>query len=261
MSDPWQRLRQFTQARIGLDRSGEAISTAAWLELQLAQAQARDAVWQPWDAAALAERLKGLGEDAIVVASQVANRSDYLQRPDLGRLLSDASRQALADQAAEAELAIIVTDGLSAKAIDAHFLEFWKVFGPQLNASGLRHGPIVLAPLGRVALSDAVGLELRARLAVMFVGERPGLSSNDSMGIYLTFNPQPGNHDAQRNCISNIRPPGGLDHKLAGIKLLYLIQESLRQRISGVGLKEDAIRSIGANREGSAGYLSQKPDA
>jgi ethanolamine ammonia-lyase small subunit len=247
MSDPWQNLRQFTQARIGLERHGHAISTAAWLELQLAQAEARDAVRQPWDPAALADRLKRLDEETILVASQVSDRAEFLQRPDLGRQLSHASRQALSKRAATdpPELAVIVTDGLSAKAIDAHFLAFWKTLALPLSKTGIRRGPIVLAPFGRVALSDAVGEALRARLAVVFVGERPGLSANDSLGIYLTYDPRPGNHDALRNCISNVRPPRGLDYETAGVKLLYLVQESLRLKLSGIGLKEDAAGALG----------------
>jgi len=239
LQDVWTRLRTFTQARIGLGRVGSAVPTSRLLEFQLAHAQARDAVLRVWDVAPIAEGLKVLAEETIHVVSQVTNRGDFLKRPDLGRKLSPQSRASLqlAPQTAN-ELSFIVSDGLSAKAIDRHFLAFWKIFSPQIQ--DLPYGPVVLAPYSRVALSDEVGEALGAKLSVIFIGERPGLSSSDSMGIYLTYHPQLGNHDANRNCISNIRPPDGLSYEHASAKLNYLIRESLRRQLSGIDLKEDA---------------------
>jgi ethanolamine ammonia-lyase small subunit len=231
--DIWTQLRTFTQARIGLGRSGSAVPTSRLLEFQLAHAQARDAVLRVWDVESFA---KVLGEDSILVTSQVDTRDAFLKRPDLGRQLSPASRAAL--QPSANELAIIVSDGLSSKAIETHFLPFWKVFAPQIR--DLQYSPLVLAPYARVALSDEVGAALGAKLSIIFIGERPGLSSSDSMGIYLTYHPKLGNHDANRNCISNIRPPDGLSYEQASAKLTYLIRESLRRQLSGVNLKEDA---------------------
>lgn len=249
MADIWEPLRRLTQARIGLGRAGAALPTKALLEFQRAHAEAREAVWRPWDYEGLAQALCAEGEKVLLVRSQADNRAIFLQRPDLGRRLTPESSASLAAEggsetpmalatAKKAEIAFVVSDGLSAKAIDTHFLPFWRVLRPQLKKFCI--APVVLAPFGRVALSDEIGASLRARLVVILLGERPGLSASDSLGAYLTYGPKLGNHDANRNCLSNIRPPEGLSYELAATRLMYLVQESLRLGISGVELKENA---------------------
>ena len=236
MSDVWQKLRGYTSARIGLTRAGVALSTPHLLEFQRAHAEARQAVWQTWNCAELQRQLQARGEKSILVETALHDRAQYLKRPDLGRRLRDPAGLAPAG----AELAIVVSDGLSPKAIEAHFLPLWQELAPRLRAASLTHAPLVLAPFSRVAVADEVGERLGARVALIFIGERPGLSASDSLGIYLTFAPRVGNTDADRNCLSNVREPGGLGYKLAADKLMYLLTESLRLQLSGVALKEDA---------------------
>jgi ethanolamine ammonia-lyase small subunit len=237
VNDPWKRLRSFTRARIGLPRSGHAVSTEVLLEFQRAHAEARDAVKQKWDVPAFAAQLKKINEPSATIESQVNNRDEFLKRPDLGRKLNSASKKLLKPKGEE--IVFIFSDGLSAKSIERHAILFWKALAPYLKKENFTYAPLVLAPFSRVALSDEVGEIMKVKLAVMIIGERPGLSSPDSLGVYLTYNPKIGNHDANRNCISNIRPPDGLDYDLAAQKLLYLIKESLRLQLSGVQLKEN----------------------
>lgn len=248
MSDPWNPLRRFTQARIGLGRAGHALPTGALLDFQLAHAQARDAVHWPWDAEAYAAEVRTLGAECLVLATPVADRSEYLRRPDLGRRLADASRDDLAEFSGEGfDIALAVTNGLSSTAVERHGLPLLAAILERYRALGLRVGPVCAVVNGRVALSDEIGAALKARLAVMVVGERPGLSAADSLGIYLTYAPGPGNTDAERNCLSNIRPPEGLDYGAAADKLAYLTGEALRRGLSGVGLKDEmALLPFGA---------------
>jgi ethanolamine ammonia-lyase small subunit len=233
VNDIWVKFRLATQARIGLGRNGHAISTKDLLQFQQAHAAARDAVQSEWDA------LKFSG---LLLKSQAHTRESYLKNPGLGRKLSEESVKLLEEKAKDSrtDLVFILTDGLSAKAVDAHFEKFWAVLQERLKASGFAPSPLVLVPFGRVAISDDVGAASGAKLAVMFVGERPGLSASDSLGIYLTYDPKSGNSDANRNCISNVRPPNGLGYEDASEKLMFLIQESLRRKLSGVDLKESA---------------------
>lgn len=240
MRDPWQPLRRFTQARIALGRAGHATPTAALLEFQLAHARARDAVHLPWPIGEFAERVRALGVDCLVLDTPVADRGEYLRRPDLGRKLTDASRARLAEVAADGtDVAIAVTNGLSSTAVERHALPLLETMLEHYRARGLSVGPVCAVANGRVALSDDIGAALKARVAVIVVGERPGLSAADSLGIYLTYAPRPGNSDAQRNCLSNIRPPEGLDYPAAAAKLLYLTEEALRRGLSGVALKDE----------------------
>jgi ethanolamine ammonia-lyase small subunit len=239
MTDTWALLRRFTQARIALGRAGHAVPTQVLLDFQLAHAQARDAVHFPWDIDAFAEQLRGLGAEVLVLDTLVGSRSEYLRRPDLGRLLSEESRTRLRNLSAEAaDVALIVTNGLSSTAIERHGIPLLQAILNGYRSRQLRVAPICLAANGRVALADDIGSILSARVAVIIVGERPGLSAADSLGIYLTFAPQAGNTDAQRNCISNIRPPEGLSYEAAAAKLIYLTGEALRRGISGVTLKD-----------------------
>jgi ethanolamine ammonia-lyase small subunit len=238
MSDPWITLRQYTQARIALGRVGCATPTKAHLDFQLAHALARDAVHQPWPVEEFATALNTRGWACRILASAVAHREQYLQRPDLGRRLSAASEDLLQTSPA-CDIAIIVSNGLSSSAVQQHGLALLDAVIPAYRQASLNPGPICLVPHARVALSDQIGASLNARLAVMIVGERPGLSAADSLGIYMTYAPTPGNSDAERNCISNIRPPQGLDYAAAAQKLLYLSQQALHLGLSGVALKDD----------------------
>ena len=241
MTDSWVALRRFTQARIALGRAGHAVPTRELLDFQLAHAQARDAVHFPWDIDAFAEELRGIGEEVLVLDTPVGNRSEYLRRPDLGRILTEESRTRLGNCAAgEADVALMVTNGLSSTAVERHGLPLLQAILNGCRVRQIRLAPVFLVANGRVALSDDIGGTLAARVALIVVGERPGLSAADSLGVYLTFAPQPGNTDAQRNCISNIRPPEGLGYEAAAAKLIYLTGEALRRGISGVALKDAA---------------------
>jgi ethanolamine ammonia-lyase small subunit len=240
MTDPWLALRRFTQARIALGRAGHAVPTRVLLEFQLAHAQARDAVHLSWAIEAFAGQVSGIGAEALILDTQVNTRSEYLRRPDLGRVLSDESRSRLgASRADGADVALIVTNGLSSTAVELHGFPLLQAIVDGYRAQQTRIAPVALVANGRVALSDAIGNALGARVAVIIVGERPGLSAADSLGIYLTIAPQPGNSDAQRNCISNIRPPEGLGYEAAAAKLLYLTGEALSRGVSGVALKDE----------------------
>jgi len=241
MTDSWVALRRFTQARIALGRAGHAVPTRELLDFQLAHAQARDAVHFPWDIDAFAGQLRGIGEEVLVLNTPVGNRSEYLRRPDLGRILTEESRTRLGHCAAgEADVALIVTNGLSSTAVEQHGLPLLQAIVNGYRTLQIRLAPVSLVANGRVALSDDIGGILAARVAVIVVGERPGLSAADSLGIYLTFGPKAGNTDALRNCISNIRPPEGLDYEAAAAKLMYLTGEAMRRGISGVALKDAA---------------------
>ena len=239
MTDPWVALRRFTRARIALGR-GHAVPTGALLDFQLAHAEARDAVHTPWDVAAFAGRVRDLGEEALILDTPVTGRGEYLRRPDLGRMLTEESRTRLRSVVdGEADIALIVTNGLSSTALERHGIPLLRAIVSGYHARRFRIAPIALVANGRVALLDDVGSAVAARAAVIIVGERPGLSAADSLGIYLTFAPQPGNTDAERNCISNIRQPDGLGYGAAVEKLLYLTEEALRRGISGVALKDE----------------------
>jgi ethanolamine ammonia-lyase small subunit len=242
MTDSWVALRRFTQARIALGRAGHALPTQAQVEFQLAHAQARDAVRLPWDIEAFAAQNRDLGEEVLILETAVGNREEYLRRPDLGRVLNEASRARLISLKADAvDVALIVTNGLSSTALERHGIPLLRAIRNAYRTRSFRIAPVVLAANGRVALSDHIGSLLATRAAVIIVGERPGLSAADSLGIYLTYAPRPGNTDAQRNCISNIRPPEGLDYEIAAAKLLYLTGEALRRGLSGVALKDEAV--------------------
>ncbi|MBP1208258.1 ethanolamine ammonia-lyase small subunit [Duganella sp. 1411] len=242
-ANPWQALRRFTAARIALGRSGVSQPTAPQLAFQLAHARARDAVHLALDQAALGEALlAGCGLRGVALHSAAASRDIYLQRPDLGRRLDDASRQALlARRAAEPgghDLAIVVADGLSALAIEQNAVPFLKILTARLAADGWTLAPPAIVAQGRVAVGDEIGELLGARAVVVLIGERPGLSSPDSMGLYLTWAPKVGLTDAARNCISNVRP-AGLTYDDAAFKLHYLLSEARKRQLSGVALKDE----------------------
>jgi ethanolamine ammonia-lyase small subunit len=246
MNDPWIALRRFTQARIALGRAGHAVPTGALLDFQLAHARARDAVHFPWDVGAFAAEVRGLGGRPVVLGTPVSDRGEYLRRPDLGRVLADDSRAILEKDCAgeDIDVALIVTNGLSSTAVERHGIPLLRAILARYRQRNFRVGPIGLVENGRVALADDIGATLSARLAVIVVGERPGLSAADSLGIYLTYAPRIGNTDARRNCISNIRPPEGLGYEAAADTLLYLTEESIRRRLSGVDLKNEMAAAL-----------------
>lgn len=237
----WQTLRRFTPARIALGRSGVSLPTSAQLAFQLAHAGACDAVHRTLDAPALAVALGRSGYDCLQVHSACPDRSTYLQRPDLGRRLDANSRQILAQVATDpGALALVIADGLSALAIEQNVLPLLDALRARLEHDDWPLAPIVIALQGRVAVGDEIGEALRARAVVVLIGERPGLSSPDSMGLYLTWAPRMGLSDANRNCISNIRP-AGLSYQLAAYKLHYLLTQARARGISGVALKDDTV--------------------
>ena len=234
MNDPWHTLRRFTQSRIAQGRAGCSLPTAALLDFQLAHAQARDAVQQSWHVEQFAEQVKNLGLEAVCLNSTVADRVEYLQRPDKGRRLDESSRQFLQSRDCEAvDVAIIISNGLSSTAVDKHGLALLKTVIAAYGANFFSMSPICLVPNARVALADEIGVLLKARLSVIMIGERPGLSAADSLGLYMTYAPRIGNTDAERNCLSNIRPPDGLSCESAAAKLAYLSTEALRRCIPG----------------------------
>lgn len=241
VANPWTALRQYTDARIALGRAGHALPTDEVLGFQLAHAQARDAVGKPIDFGPIATGLAALDLGVGHLHSRAVDRATYLKRPDLGRLLDEPSRRALDQAPASArgsDLVLVVGDGLSAVAIERHAVPLVAELRGRLALAGVRMCPVVwLACQARVALSDEVGEGLGARLAVILIGERPGLSSPDSLGLYLTFDPRRGRQNADRNCISNVRA-GGLTYSEAASRLTWLVCEALRRGISGVELKD-----------------------
>lgn len=240
LPDPWAPLRALTPARIALGRAGTSLPTAAHLDFQLAHARARDAVHDPLDLPALRRDLAAAGWETVAARSAAPDRAAYLQRPDLGRRLDADSRERLAGCRAEGtDAVLVVADGLAAAAARRHAVPLLAALAPSFRAGGWRLAPVVVAEQARVALADEIGELLGARLAVILLGERPGLSAPDSLGAYLTWGPRRGRTDAERNCVSNIRPEG-LGYPLAAERLLYLMTEARRRRLSGVALKEEA---------------------
>lgn len=237
--DPWAGLRAFTAARIALGRSGTSVPLREALAFRLAHAHARDAVYSALASEQLVRELAELELPISQVRSRAASRQEYLQRPDLGRQLAEESRAQLAGPVAgPCDLALVLADGLSATATNCHALPLLRQLVPALRQAGLRLGPLVLAEQARVALGDEVGHLLQARLVLVLIGERPGLSAPDSLGAYFTYAPRPGLTDEARNCVSNIRPEG-LGYAAAAAKLLVLLSEALRRQLSGVGLKDE----------------------
>jgi ethanolamine ammonia-lyase small subunit len=238
--DPWFFLASRTMARIGRGRTGASLPTREVLAFDLAHALARDAVHARVDRAMLAQALGRLSLTTLEIDSEAVERQAYLRRPDAGRRLSAASAARLAEVAGQrCDLAVMIGDGLSAAAVDAHAAALMAEFAPLAAKLGLAIGPIALAEGARVALGDVVGATLGARLAVVLIGERPGLSAADSLGIYLTFDPKPGRNDAERNCISNIRPEG-LPPAIAAQKLAWLVSAALTRKLTGVALKDES---------------------
>lgn len=259
--DPWTRLRRFTPARIALGRAGGSLPTRALLEFGAAHAGARDAVHHPLDAGPLLEGLAARGLGQLSVASAAGDRPTYLCRPDLGRRLDQDSSASLeawraASDGDPPDLVLVLADGLSALAIERHALPLIDALLPVLG--DLRLGPVAVARQARVALGDEVGALLAARQVVVLIGERPGLSSPDSLGLYLTHAPRPGRTDAERNCISNVRPEG-LAYVDAARRLAFLIRGARELGVSGIALKDDSA-TLPVGQVGSDGDPAKPAD-
>ena len=235
----WSRLRGLTAARIGLARSGASLATAPLLDVRLAHARARGAVHATLDDSRLAEAAAALGPSVLTVDSAAGDRRTYLMRPDLGRRLGPEATATLAAKAGDYDLAIALVDGLSARAVQAHAVPVLAAALPALRAEGWSVAPLVIVRQGRVAIGDAIAAELGAGAVAVLIGERPGLSAPDSMGAYLTWRPRPHTTDADRNCISNIRPEG-IGYEEAAFKLVFLLREMRVRGRSGVSLKDDS---------------------
>jgi ethanolamine ammonia-lyase small subunit len=240
ISNPWTHLRRHTPARIALGRTGVSLPTSEHLAFQLAHARARSAVHHALDFSRLRQDLTARFGPVVEVQSAAADRPTYLQRPDLGRRLMPASAGRLAAEVkGPFDIAFVIADGLSAYAIEKNIVPFLDAILPLVDKSGWSRAPLILAAQGRVALGDEIGAIVGARLVAMLIGERPGLSSPDSLGVYLTYNPRVGLTDADRNCISNVRSEG-LSYAEAAYKLHYLAAEAIRRKLSGVNLKDEA---------------------
>jgi ethanolamine ammonia-lyase large subunit len=237
---------QWTEARLALPRAGGSIATDERLDFHLSHANARDAVNWPFDAAGFGKQLRAKGHEVLLLESNAPDRASFLQRPDWGRELSPQSRSALEAWSEDykgpsLDVVLMVTDGLSALGIERHAPMLIEGLLFEMKKLGWNVGPVCVVPNGRVALQDEIGQVMGARLALTLIGERPGLGTPDSVGAYLVFHPQKGNTDANRNCVSNIRP-GGLSTDLAIEKLMFLMSQSLERRLSGVGLKDDVLQ-------------------
>lgn len=230
--DPFARFRDVTRARIGLGRSGDAMPTKAILDFQLAHARARDAVHGQVDFQALKEQL--LPTPSILIRSLAKDRVTYLSRPDLGRTVNSDD---LPNSSEHHDIAFVIADGLSAAAVERHAVPLFKACMRRLG--GFSIAPVILGEQARVAFGDAAAAAVGAEIAIVLIGERPGLSVPDSLGAYVTFRPQSGRRDSERNCISNIHADG-LSYEAAADKIIWIVREALRLQLTGVDLKENA---------------------
>jgi len=235
----WDRLKTYTRARIGLEAAGVSIPIHHALALRLSHAHARDAVYSFLNKQELSEAFARLDTDAYQLQSQASGRKEYLENPDLGRKLEETSRLRLSSAIPENtyDICIVVGDGLSAAAVNEHAFPLSEILIQEFRSSGYSMAPVCLASQARVALGDEIGFLLKCRLVIILIGERPGLSSADSMGAYITFQPRPGLTDEMRNCVSNIRPDG-LTYTKAAEKINWLTREALDRQYSGIALKD-----------------------
>lgn len=265
IENPWALLREYTDARIGLGRSGVSIPTSHSLEFQLAHAQAQDAVHLPLDVEYVVEQINNNNLNTetylpILLHSQAINRTVYLQRPDLGRKLDRDSAETLKkinlNKDEPFDLSIVIVDGLSSLAIKENAVNFIERLLSALtnDTQKWKIAPFTIVQQGRVAVGDEVGELLRAKISLVLIGERPGLSSPDSLGLYLTWNPKTGLTDASRNCISNVRSEG-LSYEEAVKKTMYLLKESRRLELSGVNLKDRTTNDVIENNINEENFL------
>jgi ethanolamine ammonia-lyase small subunit len=235
----WASLRRLTAARIGLRRAGASLATGPLLDFQFAHARARDAVHAPLDETHLVADIAGLETPVLAVASAAEDRQRYLMRPDLGRRLGPGAEAMLAPYASSHDVVLVVTDGLSAHAVQMHAQPVLADVLPKLRAEGWRIAPLIVVRHGRVGVGDAIAVALRAKCVVVLIGERPGLTAPNSMGAYLTWQPHAQTTDADRNCVSNIRPEG-IGYADAAFKLVHILRAMRARRLSGVRLKDDS---------------------
>lgn len=272
--NPWRRLRQYTDARIGLGRAGVSLPTDKLLEFQLAHAQAQDAVHVPLDIPMLMSQLsdiqfnnaqtndKNITREPLLLHSQAQDRTHYLQRPDLGRRLNEASQQKLQTAAGTSspafDIAVVIVDGLSSLAVQTNAPPFLRTLRDSLTTHqpDWTLAPLTIVEQGRVAIGDDIGERLNANAVVVLIGERPGLSSPDSLGLYFTWQPRTGLNDANRNCISNIRV-AGLAYDDACARLLYLLRESRALKLSGVQLKDRTDVDVIEHKTSAKNFLIQ----
>lgn len=238
--DPWTDLKQYTDARIALGRTGCSILTKDHLEFSLAHAKARDTIYQKFERERVSEQLRNMGLDTLYVTSQAENRNIFLKRPDMGRKLSDESRNKLKELNYNgADVLLVIGDGLSSKAVNKQAVPLIKQFLPYMKELNLTVGPVVLAKGSRVALGDDIAECMHCKLVATLIGERPGLSSPDSLGVYITYKPYAGILESERNCISNIRPEG-LSYNKAAFKMAWLIETAFYIQKTGTALKDQS---------------------
>ncbi len=245
---PWADWRSLTPARLALGRAGAGMPTDEILRFGWAHAMARDAIHAALDTDALEQNLRAKGWDVLQVRSRASDRTTYLRRPDLGRVLDPGDIAKLRDRAAsQSDICIVVGDGLSSLAVERHAVPLLEALKPHLSDE-LNGTSVVIATQARVALADDIADVLQAKLSIILIGERPGLSSPDSLGVYMTHGPFRGRNDSERNCISNIRPEG-LSYAAAAFKLAWLVREALRRGLTGVDLKDESDLALlaGAN--------------
>jgi ethanolamine ammonia-lyase small subunit len=241
--EAWTTLRGLTAARIGLKRAGASLATAPLLDFGLAHARARDAVHAPLDTARAAAELAEVGGPVVAVASAAPDRQTYLTRPDLGRRLAAEAGAALLPHRGAYDVVFVVADGLSARAVELHARPVLSHAMTALRNEGWKLAPLVIVRHGRVAIGDAIAAALGADAVAVLIGERPGLSAPDSLGAYLTWQPQSGSTDADRNCVSNIRPEG-VRYNAAASKIVHLLRAMRARRLSGVELKDESDRLL-----------------
>ena len=238
-ADPWEALRKFTPARIAMGRAGGSLRTANLLDFRLAHARARDAVHAEFHPALIHEQLKEAGFESVEVHSLITDKLDYLLHPERGRLLTDESTAYLkkcAAQWGERDVVVVISDGLSAVAAESHAVAVTKGLRDELDDSFTFY-PVVVVPYGRVKIADAIADALGARMAIILLGERPGLGAKDSLSAYFTYMARNTSVDSDRNCVSNIRP-AGMPIPWAVRKLSVLMRESFRIKLSGTSLKD-----------------------
>ncbi len=234
-----QSIKKYTQARIALGKKGVSVPAKEMLQFKMDHAHARDAVFSLLEIDKLSKELKSFNLPVFLLKSKATDKHLYLKRPDLGRKLDENSIEQLSVlRDMQYDVCIAITDGLSATAINNHAKNILVALMPLLNKANIKIAPLCLIERGRVAIADEVSSWMNAKLSLILIGERPGLSSPDSLGAYITYNPSIGLKDERRNCVSNIRPEG-LKYKEAANKIFYLIKEAFRLKLSGVELKEN----------------------
>ncbi len=245
--DPWIVLKKFTAARIALGRTGSSLTTEKILALNEAHAKARDSIYEPLDKIKLVEYFNEENRDVLELCSKTKDKKEFLLRPDWGKQLNDESRLKLNDNTPSSafDICINISNGLSATAVNLYAIPLLKILFKKIDEAGLKIAPVCIVENGRVAVSDETGILLNSKLSIILIGERPGLTASDSMSAYLTYQPQIGNTDAQRNCVSNIRE-GGLSYDDAATEIFSLITFSMQKKLSGPLLK--SAKSVSGNQ-------------